>query len=90
MLKALFKLQKVLILTVLSAFLLAGSACDRRVHYSSDRVYNAQREQNKRLKQKGYSNDQQRKNRKQLEKQRRKRQNFKKSKSNFSPGRSRK
>lgn len=34
------------------------SACSRRVYYSSKRVYNAQKEQNKRLKRKGYSNQQ--------------------------------
>lgn len=36
----------------------AVSSCKRPVYYSSTRVYNARAEQNKRLKKRGYSNQQ--------------------------------
>ena len=60
------------------AFVFTGSSCSRRVYYSSKRVYNAQKEQNKRLKKKGYSNQQYRKKRSKKTKWNKRRNNSKK------------
>lgn len=46
----------------LIALFLVTTSCSRRVYYSSERVYNARKEQHKRLKRKGYSNQHYRKN----------------------------
>jgi hypothetical protein len=50
-------LKSILILTVLALTVLVSS-CRKPVYYSSTRVYNARAEQNKRIKKRGYSNQQ--------------------------------
>ena len=55
------------------------SSCSRPVYYSSTRVYNARKAQNKRLKSRGYSNQQYGKSNKK-NKKRAKKNNFKKRK----------
>lgn len=50
-------IKSIIFLSVLAIALLFSS-CRKPVYYSSTRVYNARAEQNKRLKKKGYSNQQ--------------------------------
>jgi hypothetical protein len=50
-------IKSILTLTVLAVSILLGS-CRRPVYYSSTRVYNARVAQNKKLKKRGYSNQQ--------------------------------
>ena len=53
--KNLIKYALVIAIATITVF---ASSCRRPVYYSSTRVYNARVEQNKRLKKKGYSNQQ--------------------------------
>lgn len=50
-------IKSVFVITLLGIVLFASS-CRRPVYYSSTRVYNARIEQNKKLKKRGYSNQQ--------------------------------
>ncbi len=50
-------IKSTFLLTVFALSILLSS-CSRPVYYSSARVYNARKEQNKTLKRKGYSNQQ--------------------------------
>ncbi len=47
-----------LLATLATLFIVVGSGCRKPVYYSSKRVYEARKEQDKRLKKKGYSNQQ--------------------------------
>ncbi|NEQ49990.1 MAG: hypothetical protein F6K11_07645 [Leptolyngbya sp. SIO3F4] len=58
MFRTLPSIKTVSVLVLLTVFTWVGSGCSRKVYYSSKRVYNARKEQNKRLRKKGYSNQQ--------------------------------
>jgi hypothetical protein len=84
------RLLKIAILLMLPALMVFNSSCSRRVYYSSERVYNARKEQDKRIRKKGYTNQQHRMSQKQLEKMRKKKRNFSKKKTSFGGGKGKK
>jgi hypothetical protein len=78
----LYRIKQFFMLLLMALMIAVGSSsCSDRIHYSSDRVFNARKAINKRMKKKGYSNQQYRYNpRKKSRWNKKRKRRFKKSK----------